>query len=102
MLRRRAAFRRKKANIREILPILLIFAMILLVTGVASYRLHVKSVRLEEKKQAILAEIEEQQAYTEELQYLKRYVKTKKYAEEVAKQKLGLVYSDEIVFKPEE
>ena len=37
---------------------------------------------------------------TEELNEYKVYVKTQKYAEEVAKEKLGLVNPDEILLKP--
>lgn len=37
---------------------------------------------------------------TQELQERKIYVKTKQYAEEVAKEKLGLVNPDEILLKP--
>lgn len=37
---------------------------------------------------------------TEELQEYKVYVKTKQYAEEVAKEKLGLVKPDELLLKP--
>ena len=33
---------------------------------------------------------------------LETYTKTKKYAEEVAKDKLGLVYDNEIIFKEED
>mgnify|MGYP006877014463 CR=1 FL=1 len=39
---------------------------------------------------------------TAELQEYKIYVKTKQYAEEVAKEKLGLVNPDEILLKPTE
>ena len=33
---------------------------------------------------------------------LEAYMQTDEYAEQVAKDKLGLVYEDEIIFKPEE
>ena len=35
----------------------------------------------------------------EEIENLETYTKTKKYVEDVAKEKLGLVYEDEILFK---
>lgn len=41
--------------------------------------------------------LEEQQ----EISDYSAYVKTKQYIEEVAREKLGLVYEDEIVFKAE-
>ena len=35
----------------------------------------------------------------EKLKEYSKYVKTKKYIEEVAREKLGLIYEDEIIFK---
>ena len=37
-----------------------------------------------------------------ELEEYEKYTKTAKYVEEVAKEKLGLVYEDEIIFQAEE
>ena len=45
-------------------------------------------------------QLEAEEQRTKELQEYKIYVKTKQYAEEVAKDKLGLVYPDEILLKP--
>ena len=38
----------------------------------------------------------------QELEAREQYMKTKQYIEDVAKEKLGLVYPDEIVIRPEE
>ncbi len=38
----------------------------------------------------------------EELKDFKDYVKTDEYVEEVAREKFGLVYKDEIIFEPED
>lgn len=46
-------------------------------------------------------QISEQEARAEEIEEFRKYTKTKKYAEEVAKDKLGLVNEDEIIFKEE-
>ena len=43
--------------------------------------------------------IEQESKRTEQLNEFKTYTKTKKYAEEVAKDKLGLVYENEILFQ---
>lgn len=37
----------------------------------------------------------------EELKEYEKYVKTDEYIEEVAREKLGLVYKDEIIFEPD-
>ena len=46
------------------------------------------------------AQVKAEEKRTEELKEYKIYVKTKQYAEEVAKEKLGLVDPDEILLKP--
>ena len=38
----------------------------------------------------------------EEIAEFEAYTRTKKYVEDVAKEKLGLVYEDEIIFKSKE
>ena len=47
----------------------------------------------------LLEQIAEEEARTEELKEFETYTKTKKYAEEVAKDKLGLVYENQIIFQ---
>ena len=54
-----------------------------------------QKIKLEEEKESLEAEagkIEEHKAY----------VQTKSYVEEVAREKLGLVYPDEVIFEAEE
>ena len=59
-------------------------------TRLASY--DARAAALEEK-------LEEERARTEEIDALKEYMKTDEYAEEVAREKLGLVKYGEIVFR---
>ena len=51
------------------------------------------------KGQELSQKMEEQEARSISLEEYKKYIKTKKYVEEVAK-RYGLIYPDEIVFKP--
>ena len=44
----------------------------------------------------------EQQQRQKELEEYKKYVKTEKFVEEVAKNKFGLLYPDEILIKPDD
>ena len=60
---------------------------------IASYEK--KIAQLEEEKA-------EEEKRTEEIEEYRAYVQTKKYIEQEARDKLGLVYPDEIVFEPEE
>ena len=52
------------------------------------------------KEADIEARLAAEEKRTGQLQEYKIYVKTKEYAEEVAKEKLGLVNPDEILLKP--
>ena len=46
--------------------------------------------------------IDAEEARTQDIADLEAYMQIDEYAEQVAKDKLGLVYEDEIIFKPEE
>ena len=52
------------------------------------------------KGQELAQKIEEQEARSLSLEEYKKYIQTKKYVEQIAKEKFGLVYPNEIVFKP--
>ncbi len=54
---------------------------------------------LNAQKDKLQSEIDKEEKRTLELEELRVYVKTMKYVEERAKQ-LGLVYPDEIIYKP--
>lgn len=58
--------------------------------------------QLESKKKILDSQIQEEDEREIEYENLKAYVQTKKYVEEVAREKLGLVYEDEILFKKNE
>lgn len=73
--------------------------MITAVVGINSLSLRQKQEKYAAREQELLTLIEEEEARTEELKELETYTKTKKYAEEVAKDKLGLVYENEIIFQ---
>lgn len=77
--------------------IVIVFCIVL---GVYSLNLKKESNQLEEKKQALEAQIQQEEDRTKELEELEKYTKTKKYMEEVAREKLGLVYPDEILIQP--
>lgn len=100
-MNRRAAFRRRKSNMMNIVLIISVVCILAAAVWINCRSLKVKQAELSAREELLMAQIEEQNAYTQELVELKKYTKTKKFAEEVAKEKLGLVYKDEIVFKPE-
>lgn len=83
----------------------LIAFVVLLLFGIIAY----KTIDLEKKtKQAELrinqlnSQIKEQEEEAEEINNLKAYVQTKGYIEDIAREKLGLVYEDEIILESKE
>ena len=54
------------------------------------------------KADTLQQQIEDEQNRTEEIDKLKKYMETDEYAEEVAREKLGLVKDNETVFKKQQ
>lgn len=54
------------------------------------------------KIERLQTQMEEQEERAVDINNLKAYVQTKKYIEDIAREKLGLVYKDEIIFEPED
>jgi cell division protein DivIC len=70
-----------------------------LVVGINSISLRQKNAVYTARENELISQIAQEDARTKELEELSTYTKTKKYAEEVAKDKLGLVYENEIIFQ---
>lgn len=101
------AAKRKKKNQRysNRLSIIGICAAVFLLLGMVSikgYQLQAKNDAYAEREEDLKAQLTKEQNRTEEIEDFGKYVETKKYIEDVAKDKLGLVYPGEIIFKPKE
>lgn len=79
-----------------------VVVLMLIFVFVASVELRVQNANKQSRIDQLEAQIEAEHQKSEELEEYSKYVQTKKYAEEVAKDKLGLVYEDEIIFKAED
>lgn len=69
------------------------------VVGASSVSLRQKEQMYAQKEEELMRLIELENKRAQELVELRTYTKTKKYAEEVAKEKLGLVHENEIIFQ---
>lgn len=96
---RKAAYRKKRQNRMGMLLVTTVVLMTLIVVAVKSVELRDKRETYMAREEALMRDIEAEQARAEEIQQYEKYTKTKKYVEEVAKEKLGLVYEGEIIFK---
>ena len=85
-----------KAAVYIVLGTLLIFAVVLFVN---CHSLNEKKERLLKEQFLNEQEYAEEQARTSELEELEKQTQTMKYYEQIAKEQLGMVYEDEIIFK---
>ena len=99
--RRRIAYRKRQQNRFSMFLVTLVVVMILVLVGVRSVELRDK-IDLKKAETAQLdQQIEAEKNRTLEIEALGKEVQTKGYIENVAREKLGLVYEDEILFKQE-
>ena len=96
---RRVQFRSKRQNHFGMVMVLILVAMFCSVIEIKSISLKNKRNEYEKRIQTLEQQIEEQHERTKDLEEYEKYTKTSKYVEEVAKEKLGLVYEEEIVFE---
>lgn len=93
--------RRKKTGRVTMLVLVLMASIFYAVIGHNISKSSNELKELEKKEAKLIEKRDEQLDLKEELEERAVYVKTKAYVEEMAK-KLGLVYPDEVVIKPEE
>ena len=93
---------RKKSYKGNILVVYIVVLLLFGVVMVGSRSLHVKDETYRQREAELQTQIDEQLAIQAGLKKYDEYTHTKKYIEEVARTKLGLVYPDEIIFKAKE
>ena len=98
---RRVAYRKKRQNKASMILVTIVVMMMLIVVTVKSVELRGKREAYALRESELREEIAAEEARTEEIEEYGKYTQTKKYVEEVAKDKLGLVYEGEIIFKDE-
>lgn len=79
--------------------IILIVLAVFGVSAVGGVQLRQKNQSYQAREEALEEAIAAEEKRAQEIEELEAYTKTKKYVEDVAKDKLGLVYEDEIIFK---
>lgn len=93
---RRSQLRRHTASIFGVSVILVLLIVVVSVSGVS---LKEKNEYYMSQEAELEMQIKEQEARAVEISELEEYVGTDEYVEQVAKDRLGLVHEDEIIFK---
>lgn len=98
---RRVAYRKKHQNRLSMFLVSLVVLMIMIVVAVKSVELQQKIEVKAQEEQLLDEQIAAEKDRTEEIEEFGKEVQTKGYIEDVAREKLGLVYEGEILFKEE-
>ncbi|MGI6095731.1 MAG: FtsB family cell division protein [Lachnospiraceae bacterium] len=101
---RKRRSRRKKRNLQNkiaMLCITVVVCAIFIVLMLQGASLRGKIDGYEKEKETISQQIEAENERTEDIEALKEYMESDEYAEETAREKLGLVKENEIIFKEE-
>ena len=94
--------RPSKSNRRGMMGIAFVVRVLLIVLLVQSQNLIHKNQEYTQRKEELQQELKDEEIRAEEIENLKDYVDSAEFIEKIARDKLGLVYEDEIIFKAAE
>ena len=102
--KRRERKKKKKVGYNSLGMIAIALVVLVLLGGLMleSNDLKERLTGYDAKAATLQQQIEDEQTRTEEIDKLKKYMETDEYAEEVAREKLGLVKDNETVFKKQQ
>ncbi len=99
---RRIVVRKKRQNGFSVALVIMVLIMLMIVITYGRIDLQKKQDEYTLKEQQLNEQIEAEVQRSEEIEEYRKYTQTQKYVEEVAKEKLGLVNENEIIFKSED
>lgn len=101
MARSRVAYRKRRQNRFSMFLTALVVLLVMIAVAWRSIELKQKIAEYDTKIEQLNTEMEAEEARSQEIKEYGIYTQTKAFIEEVAKDKLGLVYDGEIMFKQE-
>ena len=100
-VRKKVAYRKRTQNRFSMILVIMVVVLLTLAVALRSVEMRQRRAELAQTEEELQKQIEAEQQRAEEIEEFRKYTQTKRYVEEVAKEKLGLVYEGEIVFKEE-
>lgn len=97
--RKRAAYRKRNQNRFSMILVVMAVALITAAVALRSVELTQRLEIYAQREADLKKQIQEEERRAEEIENYRKYTQTKQYVEEVANDKLGLVYEGEILFK---
>lgn len=99
MKRSRHKSKGKQNHRRSMLSIGAVLVLLVVVAMIGSVSLQAKNKEYMAQEEELNTQIEEEKARAEEIEELEEHMGTQEYIEQIAKDKLGLIYEDEILFR---
>ena len=100
--RKKAAYRRNNQNRFSMFLVTLVVVIIMVVVTIGGVQVSGKIDTNNARIAQLQEQIADEEERTQEIEEYRKYTQTKRYKEEVAKDKLGMVYEGEILFKEED
>lgn len=94
--RRRSRLRKHKASVLGMSGVIL---LLVAVVSVSSISLRAKNQSYLEQEAELKEQIQAEEERADEIKQMEDYVGTNEYMEQIARDKLGLAYEDETIFK---
>lgn len=91
--------RRMQVHKRSMLAVGAVIILLTAVASVSKMTLHAKEKEYKAQEIELQQQIEEEKKRTKEIDELETYVGTDAYVEDMARERLGMVYKDETIFK---
>lgn len=99
---RRIAYRKKRQNRFSMFLAALVVVMLLVVVAVGSVSQKEKLAAYRQEENALEEQIALEMERKAALEEQEKFTNTRKYVEEMARKKLGLVYAGEVIFRQED
>lgn len=97
--RRKAAYRKRNQNRFSMVLVGLVVLLITVAVALRSVELTQRLDTYAEREAELQRQIDAEKQEAKDIEEFRKYTQTKRYVEEIAKEKLGLVYEGEILFK---
>lgn len=95
----RVRTKRKQQNRGAVFSVAIIVIILLVVLGVRCIQLYAKDLSYQQKEDSLNAQLESEQQRSEEIEDYKTYSQTDDYVIDIARNKLGLVFKGEKIFR---
>ncbi len=90
------------AKLVTVFVVIILVAVICGAVGTATKAIKKKNAEYDEQIAILTQQLEDEAERRVELEYHSVYITTKQFIEEFAREKLGLVFEDELIFRPED